>query len=71
MIDPNSLLPPTSDLKSTEGVTEAQGVLSFPALSAKEAQGKVETQTRKVSVSGARLPSLCARGPMLTLDWCT
>lgn len=64
MIDTNSLLPPPSSTttatgKSTNTSTAAagtggaadQGQLKFPALSAKEMQGKVETQTRKVSVS--------------------
>lgn len=55
MIDPNSLLPPTStggeQVKITETTSQDQGLLKFPALSAKEAQGKIETQLRKVSVS--------------------
>lgn len=50
MIDSNTLLPPVG--ASHAQVAEAdQGLLKFPALSAKDMQGKVETQTRKVSVS--------------------
>lgn len=60
MIDPDTLFPPskpsttttTGGIASSATVAEAdQGLLKFPALSAKEMQGKVDTQTRKVSVS--------------------
>lgn len=56
MIDSNTLLPPVG--ASHAQVAEAdQGLLKFPALSAKDMQGKVETQTRKVSVSAL---SICS-----------
>lgn len=50
MIDSNTLLPRvgSSSAQAAEGAD--QGLLKFPALSAKDMQGKVETQTRKVSV---------------------
>ena len=51
MIDSNTLLPPVGSSNAEGGATGAdQGLLKFPALSAKEVQGKVETQSRKVSV---------------------
>lgn len=65
MIDSNSLMPSTGKTGGAgkaDTVATESGSLSFPALSAKELQGKVETQTRKVSVSSSqlRLP-FCAR----------
>ena len=51
MIDPNSLLPPSSSTSASATAQQQEGLLKFPALSAKEAQGKIETQLRKVSVS--------------------
>ena len=52
MIDPYSLLPPSSSTSASATIEQQQdGLLKFPALSAKEAQGKIETQLRKVSVS--------------------
>ena len=56
MIDLTSLLPPSSTARDEAGTGAArsnneQGLLSFPALSAKDAQGKIETQSRRVSVS--------------------
>jgi len=61
MIDTDSLLPPktttaASGKESTSSGDQAQ--LSFPALSAKEMQGKVETQTRKVSIPPHRMTPL-------------
>ena len=52
MIDSNTLLPPVGSSNAQSGASaEAdQGLLKFPALSAKDMQGKVETQSRKVSV---------------------
>lgn len=50
MIDSNTLLPPVGSASVGGAAGEDQGLLKFPALSAKEMQGKVETQTRKVSV---------------------
>lgn len=51
MIDSNTLLPPIGSSNAEGEATGAdQGLLKFPALSAKEMQGKVETQSRKVSV---------------------
>lgn len=53
MIDSNTLLPPVGGSHASDGAAAGveQGLLKFPALSAKDMQGKVETQTRKVSVS--------------------
>jgi len=53
MIDSQSLLPPSSTTTSAPAnaaESSQQGLLAFPALSAKEAQGKIETQTRKIAV---------------------
>ena len=55
MIDSASLLPPSSTLKadSRTGIKDNiadQGLRSFPALSAKDAQGKITTQSRRVTV---------------------
>lgn len=56
MIDSNTLLPPVGSSHGEGDTTGAdQGLLKFPALSAKQLQGKVESQTRKVSVR-AMLP---------------
>ena len=57
-IDPTSLLPPSTTLGSQTASSE-QGLLSFPALSAKEAQGRIETQSRKVSVRGQSFRCHC------------
>lgn len=64
MIDPNSLATQQQQAGAASSsnpvaTTSEQGLLAFPALSAKEAQGKIQTQTRKVSVSYMR----CSRLP--------
>ena len=55
MIDSNILLPPIQSGKHAENPDSAanaeQGTLKFAPLSAKEMQGKVETQLRRVAVS--------------------
>lgn len=59
MIDSNTLLPPVGSSNAEGGANGAdQGLLKFPALSAKEMQGKVESQTRKVSVRDSTFTSL-------------
>jgi hypothetical protein len=55
MIDPDTILPPVAGTSSAGNSQAAeQGALKFPALSAKDMQGKVETQSRKVSVRTAQ-----------------
>merc|ERR1712230_263029 len=63
MIDTDSLLPPNPKTTTAASGKESassgdQAQLSFPALSAKEMQGKVETQTRKVSIPPHRMTPL-------------